>query len=786
MLLPAPLRILFKGIVRIGLVMIFAGIPATLVYLKMVGFGDEIRDRVALALSSGPIETQIGRLSFDGIEGLIAEDVKIYRKGNPPQELASIDRVAVAPNLSELLSGKILIDRVSLLDADAQIPVGSVDDPTMLSIGGLRADLEFFEDEVRIGTFEADFQGISLRISGSLSGLRDLDFAGQESGGDGSAARNLLDFLASLNYPGKKPLLTAEVSGSVANAASLNIDFFALQSGPIVAEKWTMDSLEVKGRYQGGRGQIEYFMARDATGHLRLWATGNSEAAEIEIDSTLSLEPFLNLLPEIKELNDLTLRRPPALVARASLDFTTRPLKKFVSGSVALRDFDFRGVPCESFASDFAWDGVRVFVRGAELHASDGSARIDALVAEDGVRIKAEGSMMPHGFAPALDKKTQDMLAEMEFADIPSMRITLRGPSLDFRLLKGTGELTLGRTAMRGVWIDSVKSAFEVAEGAITYRDFLLRGSGNGRGTGTFTYDFAGQQVRLKDIVSTINPVEAMMWVDPRIAETLRPYRFRANPSVRGGGTIFMKQPTKNNLSIQVESAKGLDYDLFHKTLHLGKTSATVDVIGTTVKARVHEAELMGGKIQVNADISIDPKKPVFGAEVSLFDVDFARLSKLYFGYEGSEGEVSGQFSFQAPLKRPSSMVGKGTVRVEDGNVFAIPVLGPLSEIINKILPGAGYETARLATADFSIAEEKIHTKNFAIEGVGFTLLGEGDIYFMTDQMDMSVRINARGMPGLVLFPVSKLFEYVSTGTISKPEWRPKIIPRFGTPNSSR
>jgi hypothetical protein len=49
----------------------------------------------------------------------------------------------------------------------------------------------------------------------------------------------------------------------------------------------------------------------------------------------------------------------------------------------------------------------------------------------------------------------------------------------------------------------------------------------------------------------------------------------------------------------------------------------------------------------------------------------------------------------------------------------------------------------------------------------------------MTDQMDMSVRINARGLPGVVLFPVSKLFEYISTGTVSNPEWRPKIIPRI-------
>ena len=125
-------------------------------------------------------------------------------------------------------------------------------------------------------------------------------------------------------------------------------------------------------------------------------------------------------------------------------------------------------------------------------------------------------------------------------------------------------------------------------------------------------------------------------------------------------------------------------------------------------------------------------------------------------------------------------MRGDGSLRVEEGRVFAIPILGPLSEIINKIIPGAGFQAARLATADFTVGDEKINTKNLKIEGAGFSLFGSGDIYFVADKMNMSVRLNARGLPGLVLFPVSKLFEYVGTGSLSKPDWRPKIIPKFG------
>ena len=87
---------------------------------------------------------------------------------------------------------------------------------------------------------------------------------------------------------------------------------------------------------------------------------------------------------------------------------------------------------------------------------------------------------------------------------------------------------------------------------------------------------------------------------------------------------------------------------------------------------------------------------------------------------------------------------------------------------------------SQVTTSDVTVGEEKINTKNLKVDGAGFSLFGKGDIFFVKDKMDMSVRINARGIPGLVLFPVSKLFEYVSTGSVSKPEWRPKIIPRFG------
>jgi hypothetical protein len=38
------------------------------------------------------------------------------------------------------------------------------------------------------------------------------------------------------------------------------------------------------------------------------------------------------------------------------------------------------------------------------------------------------------------------------------------------------------------------------------------------------------------------------------------------------------------------------------------------------------------------------------------------------------------------------------------------------------------------------------------------------------------VRINARGLPGILLFPVSKLFEYRANSRLTKPEWKPRAM----------
>jgi hypothetical protein len=116
---------------------------------------------------------------------------------------------------------------------------------------------------------------------------------------------------------------------------------------------------------------------------------------------------------------------------------------------------------------------------------------------------------------------------------------------------------------------------------------------------------------------------------------------------------------------------------------------------------------------------------------------------------------------------------------VTEGNVFVIPFLGPLSGVLNGIVPGMGHDVAQLAAASFTVNQGVIATNDLVVQGRGFSMFGNGRLFFLEDRMNFDMRINAQGLPGVLLFPVSKLFEYTADQKLSKPEWRLKIVPRL-------
>lgn len=779
------IRWLLRGVA----VLLFIGLPGTVLYFREIGFDANVRQRIAQAIGRDAARITIDRLTVDPFRGLVAENIEVFEpRPGGGASLSQIKEIVLSLNLSALFQKKIVIDSLQLNDSRVSIPVGGAPADARIELRGVDAQLILLGDQARLTRFEGNLEGFHLRLSGLVKNPLALRLPSQKSESHKAPQRrqmltDLLEVLRKIHFSGKAPELQAEVSGDLTDLKTLNISQITLRCGPAQGPGWRMAGLELDAEYTNEAFTIERLVLKDKAGQASGSASLRSGTWTFDITSSLDLENFRGLIPQDSPFGDLRLVDRPQIEMRGFVNTQGAQAAVDVTGSIQCGRFGFRDVPLESFTANFAWKDGKFFAQDLRFSAAGGEARADLMWSPGDFRLKLDSKVSLAHLAGIFDEKTREFLRQFRFKDDPQIQISLRGKAPNFDVLSGAGSLKLGRTALRDTWIDSGEARLEIANRMVTYRDLHLQ-RGKLFGSGTLTYDFGNKLIRLQGIRTTFPPMDIMIWSDPKLAGVVKPYRFHQPPLLEGHGLIHMKDARQTDLRMTVSAPQGMDYDLLGRTLDFQSLSGEVSIVGPTLKASIPKASLFGGNVAVKAVVSLDSGNPTYGAETVVTRVNFAKLTKLYFDYDDSLGVGSGTFQFTTRSGQENEMRGTGTMRVEEGNVFAIPLLGPLSEILARIIPGAGYQSARLATADFRVGDRKITTDNLEIEGSGFSLFGSGDIHFVTDKMDMSVRINAKGIPGVVLFPVSKLFEYVSTGTVSDPEWRPKIIPRFVEKNA--
>jgi hypothetical protein len=229
----------------------------------------------------------------------------------------------------------------------------------------------------------------------------------------------------------------------------------------------------------------------------------------------------------------------------------------------------------------------------------------------------------------------------------------------------------------------------------------------------------------------------------------------------------------QTHLEIDVDAPGGMDYTFIDKVLPFDRIAGRLLFTDDRLQILGLKGRLFSGDLAGNADISLAKNDRHYLAKIEVEKADFPKLTDLYFKYKTSQGDLGGRFDFSGVGSDVHFLKGDGLVKVTDGNVFAIPIFGPLSELVNKMFAGIGYSVAHEATAPFTIKEGVIHTDKLRVNGKLFAMLGHGDIDFLRNKLDFDIRIDAAG-PGAVLTPLYKLFEYHGEGSLTKPIWRPK------------
>ena len=144
-----------------------------------------------------------------------------------------------------------------------------------------------------------------------------------------------------------------------------------------------------------------------------------------------------------------------------------------------------------------------------------------------------------------------------------------------------------------------------------------------------------------------------------------------------------------------------MDYTFLDKVLPFDRIAGQLLFTDDRLQILGLKGKLFSGDLAGSADISLARNDRHYTARVEVEKADFPKLTDLYFKYKTSEGRLSGHFDFGGVGSDARFLKGEGLVKVTDGNVFAIPIFGPLSELMSKMFTGAGYSVAREATRAF-------------------------------------------------------------------------------------
>lgn len=795
-------------------------------YLYKKGLTKPWRESIVDEVRKHGVEMSFGKLTVEPFRGLVAKDVKIFDSPKRKRVIAKVDEIVIEANYASAARGQNFLDALTLVDASLELPLDQRQpDGPSVKIEQLNTRVLLPPGQLLVSRLDALVFGIRVQASGQFASPEVLTSrkTADERKAD-PAILHLVKELRGMHYEGATPRLDIRFSGDLAQPETLLVEA-ELHAEKVRRDGYRLEKLDVAGNWQNGALVVSRFDARDKVGRLQLSANYDStlRTAQLRMLSGMDLPGFVKAL-HILDLGDFEFQSVPQLDLTAKVKLSppksTMPPQFQVFGQVRIGPFSYGKMPFDRLSADVAFDGKRWALREFQLvpqekkdqlllvwvltrlnvqqgilttnqynylfSLSGGGLRADIQQDYDekgagDFRLGLTSTLNPEVFIAALklnDLEAAARLAMCKFYDAPKITLSARGPSpLDSA---ASGELVLGRTSYRGAEAKSARGNLRYAGRVLNVDDFVVQRS-EGVGGGGLAFDLNTKTVQIKQVRTSLHPLDMALWIDPDLVNDIRPYRFQKKPPqlLIDGIVDQVHGGTRTRLNVNLD-ATAMDYTFCGKDLHL--TDVTGKLFFNDARLKIDSARvgLFGGNIKGDADISLLKAKPGHVATMRFTDVDFTSLTKLYFGYDESKGKLNGTYNFNGRGDEGRSMKGEGELTVTEGNVFAIPFLGPFSDILSKIVPGIGYNSARKASMTFAISDGIITTKNLAIEGRGFSMFGNGRIWFLDDRMDFDMRINMQGLPALVFFPVSKLLEYRADSKFSKPEWRPKVIPNLG------
>ncbi len=464
-------------------------------------------------------------------------------------------------------------------------------------------------------------------------------------------------------------------------------------------------------------------------------------------------------------------------------------------GIAELRGGEYRGLRFERAEGRIEFQGPRLIFRAAKAELQEGLAEVDEVEVDNlekwvrlsGVRAQCDPVPVLRSFAPQVSEPVAAYrLPATTVVNVDGV-FGWQSPE------KNDCKVTFAAAAGNGVYRLWEKDYLVTApQGELHFLkdnlDFDVRGrlfggamQAKGRAdlskerdefavtvrAEVFEHAFFGRNLKFEKGIAAVGGKDGEITfnVSGRVLDSAMTVKGRSN-----------NKPPRDELDLDL-TLERLRWEVFGKDLDFLAAKAAVNGRGGEYTFEA-AAKLMGGQFEANGRTDTRPERDLYAAELKVNSLSFAEFARTYAPNYETEGDLTGHFQFEGVEGDAKALRGKGVAIILNGNLYAVPILGPLTPLLGGFLPAPikGYNVAKEANCTFTVADGHVYTDNIEALTAAFRLVAKGNANFIEDKVAFDAQARIRGLPGIVLRPVSELLEYQARGSIGDPQWKPRLF----------
>lgn len=457
-----------------------------------------------------------------------------------------------------------------------------------------------------------------------------------------------------------------------------------------------------------------------------------------------------------------------------------------ISGSFHVSEPRYQGIPGLEAFSDFhftnsVWNLPNLTLvrpEGRVLATYDGDERTKDYVWQ----LRAE--VDPHALKPLFKEGQLKIFNSFTNHATPLVEGTIWGRWRAHERIGFRARVTAPGLEVRGERTDRATATVEYTNRFLTLLDVEIQQSNRVGRAGSLGLDLPGRRMYFTNVDSALPPQSVARTIGPVTARAVAPYVFAEPPRILVNGVLGLDDHEPTELDFSVAGGP------FHWwRFHLDTVQATLLWRSNRLELTNVIASFYGGDAAGAGTFHFfEGDRPTeFRFNTSTTNAQLQPLVRdVFFKTNGLEGALSG--TLEVTAGRADSLdtwQGSGGLQLRDGLIWDIPIFGIFSPVFNAISPGLGQSRAEEAVATFTLINGTIISRDLEVRAPQLSMGYQGSVDFLGQ---VEARMQARLLKDFgalgplistVLWPLTKIFEYRLSGTLSEPVAEPIHIPKF-------